>query len=165
MTSSNTEGKVDANSSAQPTQMPTPDPALKRLDRLVGKWELIGRTLDSKEDNISGWSSFEWMPGGFFLKVSGEINFKGMNIQSEEIIAYDPASRTFRSSVYSNMSGSVLPYYWDVEGNIVTHWMESAKYTGTLSEDGRTLSGGWRPIEGKEGSENVAYDAVMTRVM
>jgi hypothetical protein len=33
---------------------PTPDPALKRLERLVGTWELKGRTLDAKDDNISG---------------------------------------------------------------------------------------------------------------
>ena len=146
-------------------QMPAPDPALKRLEKLVGTWKLIGRTLDSKEDNISGWTTFEWLPGRFFLKASGEIIFRGIKIQSVEIIGYDPTSKTFPSSVYSNMSGTVLPYQWDIQGNAVTHWLESAKYSGTLSEDGKILSGGWRPVEGKDGSENVAYDAVMTRVM
>ncbi|OGO09069.1 MAG: hypothetical protein A2Y61_03045 [Chloroflexi bacterium RBG_13_60_13] len=152
------------NDKAQPMQIPVPDPALKRLESLVGIWELRGRTLDSKVDDLSGWTTFEWMPGGFFLKVSGEIEFRGFKVQSLEMVAYDPKSQTFPSSVYTNMSGAVLAYQWEVQGNLVTHWMETAKYTGTISEDGNTLSGGWRPIEGKEGAENVAYDAVMTRV-
>ena len=153
-----------SSDSQAPEQSPKPNPALKRLEKLVGTWELKGRTLDSKEDNISGWTTFEWVSGGFFLKAIGEINFKGFVIQSMEIIAYDATSQTFPSNVYSNMSGTVLPYQWNVQGNNVTHWMEAAKYSGTLSEDGKTLLGGWRPVEGKQGSENVAYDAVMTRV-
>ncbi len=145
-------------------QIPSPDPALKRLDKLVGTWELSGRTLDSKEDNISGWTTFEWMPGGFFLKAAGEINYKGFKIQSLEIISYDPAGHTFRSNVYSSISGNVFPYWWDVRGDEVTHWMKTAKYMGTFSMDGKSLTGGWRPVEGSENSENVSYDAVMIRV-
>ena len=152
------------NDKAQPMQIPVPDPALKRLESLVGTWELRGRTLDSKVDDLTGWTTFEWMSGGFFLKVSGEIEFRGFKVQSLEMVAYDPKSQTFPSSVYTNMSGAVLAYQWEVQGNLVTHGMETAKYTGTISEDGNTLSGGWRPIEGKEGAETVAYDAVMTRV-
>jgi hypothetical protein len=145
-------------------QPPQPDPALKRLDVLVGTWDMKGRTLHSDEDNITGWNTFEWMPGGFFLKSIGEINFNGVNIQSLELIAYDPASQTFPSRVYSNLGGDVLLYYWDVQGNTVMHSDASSKYTGTLSDDGRTLSGGWRPKEGEKESAGNSYDAVMTRV-
>jgi len=152
------------NENVQPMHVSRPDPALGRLEKLVGTWELKGRTLDSKEDNISGWSTFEWLPGGFFLQMSGEITFKGMRIQSVEIIAYDPTSQTFPANVYSDMSGTVLPYQWNVEGNIVTHWTEGSKYTGTFSEDGNTLAGGWRPDEGTEVTDGTAYDATMVRV-
>jgi hypothetical protein len=145
-------------------QMPLPDPALKRLEKLVGKWELKGRTLDSKEDNITGWTTFEWLPGGFFLKSVGEITFNGFLIKSLEIIAYDPKRKTFPSSVYSNMSGSVFSYEWDVQGNTVIHSGLGAKYTGNFSEDGNTLTGGWRPEEGTESTDGNTYDAVMTRV-
>jgi hypothetical protein len=75
---------------------------LKIFEQLIGKWELKGRTLDSKEDNITGWTTFEW-PGGFFLKSEGEINFKGFAMQSMEIIGYDSKRRTFSASVYANM--------------------------------------------------------------
>ena len=81
-----------------------PNPALQRLDLLVGTWKLTGRTPDAQEDDISGWTTFEWMLGGLFLKASGEINFKGLKVESLEIIGYDPGSDTFPSSVYSTMS-------------------------------------------------------------
>jgi hypothetical protein len=38
----------------QRTGLSQPDPALKRLEKLVGTWELKGRTLNSTEDNITG---------------------------------------------------------------------------------------------------------------
>lgn len=144
-------------------QPPAPDSALKRLEKLVGIWEVKGRMPGATVDNITGWTTFEWMPGEFFLKSSSEITFRGFTIQSLEIIAYDPTSSTFPSSVYTNMSGAVLPYAWDVQGNTVTHWIDAAKYTGTFSDDGRILTGGWGPAEGNNDPENVAYDAVMTR--
>lgn len=140
---------------------PGPDPGLQRLERLVGTWEIKGRTLDSDVDNITGRMTCEWMLSGFFLKQSGQISFKGLNMHSLEIIGYDAASQTFPASVYSDMSGVVLPYHWDVQGNTVTHWTDTHKYTGTFSDDGRTLTGGWRPMDGKG---DAAYDAVMTRV-
>ncbi len=152
------------NDNAQPMQMSTPDPALKRLEKLVGTWSIKGRTLDSQDDNISGWVTIEWLPGGFFLQQLGEMEFMGSKIHSLEIVGYDPSTKAFFSNVYSNMAGVPAPYEWDVQGNVVTHWTEESKYTGTLSEDGNILSGGWRPEEGKEGPENVAYDATMTRV-
>ena len=61
------------------------------------------------------------------------------------------------------MGGVPLPYWWDVQGDIVTHWTEGSKYTGTFSEDGKILSGGWRP-EGDKESPGNAYDATMIRV-
>ena len=108
--------------------------------------------------------SLEWLPGGFFLQQRGEMEFMGFKMQSLEIVGYDPSTQAFSSNVYSSMAGVPAPYQWAVQGDIVTHWTEGSKYTGTFSEDGTILSGGWRPEEGKESPENVAYDATMTRV-
>lgn len=147
-----------------PLQPVKPDPALRCLDVLVGRWELRGRTLDTSEDNITGWVNFEWLPGGFFLEARGEIDFMGLKVQSLEILGYDPETDIFPASVYSNMDGNVMPYYWDIRGNTVTHWTEGSHYTGEFSADGNTLAGGWRPQEGSEGGPESTYDAVMTRV-
>ncbi len=122
-----------------------PDPALKRLEKLVGIWELRGRTLDSNEDNITGRTTIEWIMGGFFLELRGEMEFDNFKFQSLEILGYDPATNTFPATVYSSMDGMTHLYHWDVQGDVVTHWTEGSKYTGTFSEDGNTLSGGWRP--------------------
>src|SRR2546425_1228157 len=124
------------NENAQPMPMPTPDPALRRLEKLVGTWRITGRTLDSQDDNISGRVTIEWLPGGFFLQQRGEMDFMGFKMQSLELIGYDPSTKAFSSYVYSNMGGVPLPYQWDVQGDIVTHWTEGSKYTGTFSEDG-----------------------------
>ncbi len=144
-------------------QANTPQPALKRLEKLVGIWTLTGRTLDSEVDNITGSVTIEWLLDGFFLQQRGEIAMIGFKGQSLEILSYDPETDTFPSLVYSNMGSVPLPYCWDVQGEVVTHWTEGSKYTGTFSEDGNTLSGGWRPVEGVEAEPGGAYDAVMTR--
>ena len=152
------------NTSAHTFQPFQSDPALRRLDVLVGRWELRGRTLDTAEDNITGWVNFGWLPGGFFLLGNGEIDFMGTKVQSLEILGYDPETGIFPANVYSNMDRKVVQYYWILKGDTVTHWTEGSKYTGTPSEDGNTLSGGWRAQEGTEGSPESTYDAVMTRV-
>jgi hypothetical protein len=144
--------------------MDRPDPALLRLDVLVGAWTMTGRTLDSAEDNITGTVTIEWLPGGFFMQQRGEMNFMGHKVYSLEIVGYDEVTDTFPSTVYASMAGIPSRYAWDIQGITVIHSGQGAKYTGTFSEGGRILTGGWRPDEGKETSQNVAYDVVMVRV-
>jgi hypothetical protein len=155
--------KTNQGKNAQQMRMPAPDPALKRLERLVGEWSLKGHTLDSEEDNIHAQVTIEWILGGFFQQQHGELDFKGSKIRALEIIGYDPSTKTFPSYVYSNMGSVPIRYQWDIRGNVVTHWTKGSKYTGTLSEDGNILSGGWRPEKGKVKPENT-YDAIMVRV-
>jgi hypothetical protein len=148
------------------TQPPGPDPALRRLDRFVGTWEVTGRTLDSEQDNVSGRQSFERLPGGFFLQQRVEIVFAGLEIRGLEVISYDPATGRFPSTVYSNLVGVPIPYEYDIQGDQVTIRTElagGATFTGTFSDGGDTGSGGWRPDEGKEGPGNVAYDLTAIR--
>jgi hypothetical protein len=56
---------------ADTPELPEPDPALKRLDRLVGRWAMEGSPIDSAEKNIKGETTFRWLPGGFFLEQRG----------------------------------------------------------------------------------------------
>jgi hypothetical protein len=95
-------------------QLPGPDEALRKLDRFVGTWEMKGRTLDSDVDNITARTTFEWLPGGHFLLQRFSADFIGMDIQSHEVIGYEPATGTFPSTVYSNMAPMPLPYRWEV---------------------------------------------------
>src|SRR5262249_41258222 len=153
-----------AVASPQAGQIAKPDPALRRLDKLVGTWVLKGRTLNAKADNITGRVTIEWLPGGFFLQQRSKLEFMGVKVQALEIIGYDPATKTFPSYVYSDKSGVPLVYHWDVQGNVVTHWTEGSKYTGTLSADCTILAGGWRPGKGITATATNTYDATMIRV-
>jgi hypothetical protein len=145
-------------------QLPQPDPALKRLDKLVGSWTFTGRTLDSEEDNISGRLTYEWLPGGFFLQQRIELDFAGLDIKSLELIGYDPSTGAFSSHAYSNLFGAPVPYKWDLRDDVLTISLEGqASFEGRFSEDGNSFSGGWRPLPGMEGPGNVAYDVTGTR--
>ena len=143
---------------------PEPNPALRRLDRLVGTWNIKGRTFNSKEDNITGRVAIEWLPGGFFLQLRGELELEGFKLHSLEIVGYDPATNAFSSAVYSSMEEKPAHYQWGIRGDTVTHWTEGSKYTGTFNADGSILAGGWRPEEGMRETAGSSYDATMVRV-
>ena len=153
---------------AQAQQGPQPDPALKRLDKFVGTWDMKGRTLNSKKDNVFGRATFEWLPGGFFLQQRIELDFVGLKIQSLELIGYDPQTQTFPSTVYSNLSPAPLPYKWDVQDDnliiAVSYGPLDATFTGKFSKDGKKFSGGWRPNPGADETINTPYDIAGTRV-
>ena len=141
-----------------------PHPALQRLQRLVGTWAMTGRTLGAAADDVFGRTTIEWLPGGFFLLLHGEIDFMGHHAHSLEVVGYDPAADNFPATVYSSMDGAPAAYFWDVQGDEVTHWTEGSKYTGRFSADGSTLIGGWRPDAGVEQTPENTYDAIMRRV-
>ena len=149
-------------------EMPTPDPALRRLDRFVGTWSMEGHLLGSTENNIKGRATYRWLPGGFFLEQRIQLDFMGLQIDSQELIGYDPETGTFPSTVFSNMSPAPLPYRWKVDGDRVTISVSygplDATFTGAFSEDGQRFSGGWRPNPGADETVNVPYDIAGQRV-
>ena len=75
--------------------LPQPDPALRRLDRLVGTWTMEGNLVGSDERNIRGQTTFRWLPGGFFLEQRARIDFVGQQIDALELIGYDPETDSF----------------------------------------------------------------------
>ena len=121
-------------------QLPTPDPALRRLDRFVGRWAMEGHLVGSDEITVTGETTFRWLPGGFFLEQHARLNFLGLEIESLELIGYDPETQTFPSTVFSNLSPTPLPYRWEVD------------------DDGEWFGGGWRPNPGADETVNVPYD-------
>lgn len=146
----------------QAPQMPTPNPMLEELQKFVGTWELKGAPVGAEGETIKGTAKFEWLPGKFFLKQTFSLNFMGMQIESLEIIGYDEETKGLKSTVFSNLSGQALPYFWEVKGNdvmiTVNYGMLDATFHGKLSEDGIHYNGGWRPNEGADTNVNVPYD-------
>jgi hypothetical protein len=148
--------------------MPQPDPALKRLDRLVGSWSMKGHFVGSDDENIIGRTTFSWLPGGFFLRQDFEMDFAGTQIKSLELIGYDRESGTFSSFVYSNLSPDPLPYKWDLRDDTlsisVSYGPMDARFEGKFSEDGESFSGGWKPNPGADPAMNPPYDIGGTRI-
>jgi uncharacterized protein DUF1579 len=149
--------------------LPQPDPALRRLDKLVGTWSMRGHLIGSDEENIIGQNTFQWLEGGFFLQQDVELDFAGMiQIRSRELIGYDAETKAFPSHVYSNLSPAPLPYKWDVQGDALTisvkYGLLDATFTGLFGVDGRSFSGGWRPNPGADASINIPYDIGGTRL-
>jgi hypothetical protein len=142
--------------------MPTPDPALKTLDRFIGSWTMEGNLIGSDEKNIKGQVTYRWLPGGFFMEQELKLDFMGLQIEGLELIGYDSETGTFPSTVYSNMSPSPLPYRWEVDGDkvkiTVSYGPLDATFQGAFSEDGERFSGGWRPNPGADQTVNVPYD-------
>jgi hypothetical protein len=146
----------------QGMQLPQPDPALKRLESYLGTWTLEGHLVGSTENNIKGRTAFRWLPGGFFLEQRFELDFMGMTIHSLELIGYEPATDTFPSTVFTNVSPSPLPYRWEVEDRkvkiSVSYGPMNSTFAGEFTKDGRSFGGGWRPNPGADETVNVAYD-------
>lgn len=143
---------------------PQPDPALSRLQPLVGTWVMIGRTLGSEAYDVNGKVTITWMPGGHFLTQQGEMTVQGTAFHSLEVVGYDPATDVFSSIVFSSMDGVPADYFWDVQGDVVTHWTAGSKYTGKFSADRRTLIGGWSPDAGVEATPANTYEVTMRRI-
>jgi hypothetical protein len=55
-------------------ELPQPNPALRRLDRLVGRWSMEGSLVGFEEKNIRGDTEFRWLPGGFFLEQHVQLD-------------------------------------------------------------------------------------------
>jgi len=160
-----------ADNKKQDENTPKPDPALKRLNRLVGSWNMKGRPLGSDEDSITGATTFKWLHGAdgasFFLQQDMDMDYAGTVIKSCEIIGYNSKTKAFSSYVYSNMAPDPWPYEWDVQGDNLTISIKfgqmDATFQGKFSPDGNSFSGGWRPNPGADQVINAPYDITVSR--
>ena len=135
---------------------------LEDLTPLVGTWSMTGRTAGADRDDISGTVRIDWAADGAVLMFQGDQTVKEMHFRSLEVIWYDAQSDELRAHVYGG--GAPLDYRWDVEGGTIVHAGLGATYRGAFSDDGATLSGGWRPDPGSDATDESAYDATMRRI-
>lgn len=77
-----------------------------------------GKLAGAEEAAIKGQTTYEWLPGGFFMQQHVVMDFTGfVQIDSHELIGYDPGTGKFPSQVFSNPSPTPLPYTWELEGD------------------------------------------------
>jgi hypothetical protein len=125
-------------------QMPTPNPDLKSLARLVGTWKQSG--------GVEGEITYEWLEGGFFLIQHVDLERYGHKIKGMEIIGHlqpfgEAPSQEIKSRFYSFLDGMTLDYVYEMDGDTLTIWGgergSPAYYRGKFSDNGNTLTGGW----------------------
>ena len=124
---------------------------LKALEPLVGEWSMVPTFKDLPPAESDARVSFEWMPGERFLIERWEVPVPEAP-DGIAIIGADPES-----------DGSYLQHYFDSRGVARVYKMSfedgvwrlgrserdfsplnfSQRFTGTLSDDGKTIAGVW----------------------
>jgi len=131
---------------------PKPNPELKKLEKLVGIWNVSGE--------VCGQVSYSWMEGGFFLVQYVDLEgSKGL-----EFIGYDEENGILRSHYFDD-DGKVLEYTYKVNetDHIISIDMPGIKgdFNGKYSNNGNTISGNWH---WKQNGEELGYKAIFTKV-
>jgi hypothetical protein len=148
---------TDDNISAQ-VQQSSPNPTLRQLDRLVGRWKVTGEA--------QGQVAYEWLEGGFFLVQHVDLEHEGHLNKGIEIIGQERGfgssepGAEIKSRYYGNQ-GETFDYVYELEGDVLTIWGGEkgslAYYRGGINEDGNTIQGAWVWPGG-------GYQATLTRM-
>jgi len=130
----------------------TRNPALKSLDRLLGKWNVSGEA--------HGQVTFNWMEGGCFMIQ--DVNLVGTN--GIEFIGYNDKTNSLQSH-YFDSKGTYLEctHHVSETDHIVLVDMPGikGKFKGKFSNNGNVISGDWNwTRDGKE----LSYHTILTRV-
>lgn len=113
---------------------PKPDPALRRLDFLMGTWQLDGKTDPAFEGpamKVTGTYSFEWLHGGFFLA------------QRWDTVFGDPAGGPSEELPGGAVQKGIMFYGYDADtGKYRTHYFDgNGPYHKGSTYEGEVVGG------------------------
>jgi hypothetical protein len=137
---------------------------LESLAPLVGRWEIRGRTVGAKDDDIMGESTFSWSSDRAFLEQRSILRVGTEEVHALEIIGQPSRSGDFPAWVFSGASPKPLRYSWRLEGEFLVHLGLGATSRGRWSADQKTIAGAWRPDDPTNTAPGSSYDWVMTRI-
>lgn len=120
-----------------------PNPALKPLSVLVGKWNTVGTHLLIPDTTLHGCTSFEWLEGGAFLIMHSEIDEPGIPSDIAVFGSDDSTEELFM--LYFDERGVSRKYEMTLHDNVWKWWRNapgfSQRYTGTITDNGKTIIG------------------------
>lgn len=131
--------------------MTTPESALAALDLLVGEWTMEARFDRLPVADVDARVVFEWMAGGKFLVQRWTIPVPEAP-DGLAIIGVDPASDGQYLQHYFDSRGVARVYRMTLGPTRWRLWRDEAdfspldfrqRYTATISDDGRTVTGAW----------------------
>jgi hypothetical protein len=133
----------------------TGDSAIGRLEALVGEWSMAPEFEGAPPPDAAARVVFEWMPGERFLIERWELprlDPTEMPASGIAVIGLDPESEGSFLQHYFDSRGVARVYKMSLADGVWKLWRDtpdfspldfSQRYTGTLSDDGRTISGSW----------------------
>jgi hypothetical protein len=125
--------------------------ALEALEPLVGEWKLSAVFDDAPAVDAGARVSFEWLPGHQFLVERWEVPVPEAP-DGIAILGVDPAAEGRFLQHYFDSRGVARVYRMRLEDGIWTLWRDESdfspldfaqRFTGTFSDDGRTIAGTW----------------------
>ena len=131
--------------------MTTRSPALAPLDLLVGQWSMTPRFEHAPTPDADARVVFEWLPGEQFLVERWTVDVPEAP-DGIAIIGPDPSGEGQYLQHYFDSRGVARVYKMTLANNIWSLWRDQAdfspldfsqRYTGTVSDDGQTITGSW----------------------
>jgi hypothetical protein len=120
-----------------------PNPKLKPLSALIGKWRTVGTHPLIPGTTFHGHTTFEWLEGGAFLIMHSEIDEPGIP-SGVAIFGSDDATGEY-FMLYFDERG-VSRKYEVTFGDNTWRWSRNApgfsqRFSGTFIDGGRTIVG------------------------
>ncbi len=120
-------------------QRPGINPALKKLDVLVGDWRVEAIVGELKQ---AGHARFEWVEGGAFLKEHWDFSPSELPPAATWIIGSDESSSDFSVLYYDTRSVSRV-LHMRIDDNTWSLWRDdpefSQRFSGKISPDGSSI--------------------------
>lgn len=146
---------------------PEPHPELRRLDALVGEWEMSADNPPTPDETLGGRMSFEWMDGAMFLGQcwSGEGPFpSGVSVTGWDEREQACVMHYFDDRGVARLYEiSVSDGTWTMSRQASGEDDFSQRFIGTFGDDGSTIAGMWeRSDDGSSWQHD--FDLVYVRV-
>jgi hypothetical protein len=127
------------------------NPGIERLAVFVGEWSLVADFKDVPPADLGARVVFEWMSGERFLVQRWEIPITEAP-DGIAIIGADPESEGNYLQHYFDSRGVARIYRMSFSDGVWKLWRDSPdfsplnfsqRYTGTFTDEDRTISGSW----------------------
>lgn len=130
-------------------RQPGAEHALHALELLVGDWTVEAKGADGQAWPGEGRASFQWHPSRAHLVQRISLDVPGAP-DSISVIGCDAANGTY-VQLYSDERGVSRIYTMRIDGRQWSLQRDGQpfpqRFTATISEDGRTISGRWDKAE------------------
>jgi hypothetical protein len=147
------------------------NPGIDALEAFIGEWSLGADFPNAPPTDVRGRVVFEWLPGEQFLVQRWEVPVPEAP-DGIAIIGFDRGRETFLQH-YFDSRGVVRVYEMSFSDGLWKLWRTTAdfspldfsqRFTGTFSDDGKTIDGRWE-ISDDGTSWELDFDLTYTKVM